>query len=173
MLRFEGGEEIATSELAERVASIEGLEGISLLGGEPFAQAVECAAFAERVRASGRTVMVYTGFTLAELEAKRDKGEPGIAELLGACDLLVDGRYDRDRPEPERRWIGSTNQVMHFLSDRYRADDPRMRAENTVEIRLRRTAEGTELTVNGWPALAAAVNESPQGRQGRAGWRPR
>jgi anaerobic ribonucleoside-triphosphate reductase activating protein len=175
MLRFEGGDEIAEDDLAGRVGQIEGVEGISLLGGEPFAQAVACAAFAERVRANGLSVMIYTGFTLSELEAKRERGEPGIGELLAACDVLVDGPYDREKPERERRWIGSTNQVMHFLSDRYRADDPRLRAENTVEIRLRRSADGTELIVNGWPALAAAVKETPEHarRQSPPGFRSR
>lgn len=153
MLRFEGGEHIAARDLAARAMAIEGLEGVSLLGGEPFAQADGCATFAEAVRSAGLGVMIYTGFTLAELEAKRGKGEPGVAALLAACDLLVDGRYDRDLPERERRWIGSSNQGMHFLSDRHRPDDPRMRASNTIEIRLRKG----ELVVNGWPALAAAV----------------
>jgi anaerobic ribonucleoside-triphosphate reductase activating protein len=155
MLRFEGGEKMSVPELVERALGTSGIEGVSLLGGEPFAQAEGCAAFAEAVRTAGLSVMVYSGFTRAELETKRDQGDAGVGTLLDACDLLVDGRYERDRPEPQRRWIGSTNQVMHFLSDRYRPDDPRMRTGNTVEIRLRKG----ELLVNGWPALAAAVTE--------------
>lgn len=160
MLRFEGGEPIAPLDLAARALATEGIEGVSLLGGEPFAQPAASAQFAEAVRAKGLSVMVYTGFTLAEIEVKRDRGEAFVGELLAACDLLVDGRWIRELPEPERRWIGSSNQVMHFLSDRYRPDDPRMRMRNTVEIRLRRSATNdgdAELIVNGWPALAAAV----------------
>ena len=155
MLRFEGGERTKVDDLVERALATEGLDGVSLLGGEPFAQAEGCAAFAQGVRAKGLGVMVYSGFTLAELEEKRLRGEPGVAALLEACDLLVDGRYERDRPEHERRWVGSTNQVMHFLSDRYSPEDPRLRSKNTVEIRLRKG----ELVVNGWPALAAALSE--------------
>ena len=155
MLRFEGGEPMKVGDLVERALATEGIVGVSLLGGEPFAQAGGCAAFAAQVRAKGLDVMVYTGFTLAELEEKRARAEAGVGALLDACDLLVDGRYERDLPERERRWIGSTNQVMHFFSDRYRPDDPRMRAGNTVEIRLRKG----ELVVNGWPALAAALGE--------------
>jgi anaerobic ribonucleoside-triphosphate reductase activating protein len=63
----------------------------------------------------------------------------------------VDGPYLRDRPELRRRWIGSANQRVHFLTDRYRADDPRWLLPNTLEIRLR----GPELTVNGFPARSA------------------
>lgn len=155
MLRFEGGEPTKVDDLVARAVATEGIDGVSLLGGEPFAQAEGCAAFAGAVRARGLDVMVYTGFTLAELQEKRARGEAGVGALLEACDLLVDGRFERDLPERERRWIGSTNQVMHFLSERYRPDDPRLRAKNTVEIRLRRG----ELVVNGWPALAAALGE--------------
>lgn len=165
MLRFEGGEEISPAELALRALASDGIEGVSLLGGEPFAQATDLAAFAERVRAKGLSVMVYTGFTLAELERRQGDGEAGIGELLSACDLVVDGPYDKGKPDTERRWIGSTNQVMHFLSDRYRADDPRLRARNSVEIRLRRSGGGTEVVVNGWPALASALQRPP--RSGR------
>lgn len=148
MLRFEGGTETDPEALAARAVAIAGLDGVSLLGGEPFAQARELAIFARAVRAAGLGVMIYSGFTLAELCTRED-----AAELLAACDLLVDGPYDRARPEPRRRWIGSTNQEIHFLSDRYRADDPCWTMPNSVEIRLRKG----ELVVNGWPALARSL----------------
>jgi anaerobic ribonucleoside-triphosphate reductase activating protein len=92
--------------------------------------------------------MVFTGYTLAEA---RQLPDPLVAELLALTDILVDGRYKRDQPERRRRWIGSANQRIHFLTDRYRSDDPCWRLPNTLEIRLR---EG-ELTVNGFPASQA------------------
>lgn len=123
------------------------LEGVSLLGGEPFAQAPALAVLAERLRDAGLGVMIYTGFRLAELEAKIAANEPGVARLLAATDLLVDGRYEREHPDHVRRWIGSTNQQLHFRTDRYRADDPQLRAGETIELRL---VDG-ELVINGWP----------------------
>lgn len=165
MLPFSGGTEMTVSELVaevKRARDERSIVGVSLLGGEPFAHAESLAVFAEAVRELGLDVMVYSGFTLDELREKRD---PGVAELLSACDLLVDGPYDRTRPEgsrsdgqPPRRWIGSTNQVMHFLSDRYRADDPRMVTSNTVELRL---SKDGELVVNGWPEGARAMGVAP------------
>jgi anaerobic ribonucleoside-triphosphate reductase activating protein len=148
MLRFEGGTEIASEELAAAALARPGIEGVSLLGGEPFAQAEALADFARLVRVAGLSVMIYSGYTRAELEQRDD-----ARGLLDACDLLVDGPYDRDLPESRRRWIGSTNQQLHFLSARYREEDPRFTMPNTVEIRLRKG----ELVVNGWPALAAQV----------------
>ena len=77
----------------------------------------------------------------------------GAAELLALTDVLVDGRFRRELPEPRRRWVGSTNQQVQFLSDRYRSDDPRFSMPNTFELRL--TPDG--LTVNGWPAASGVV----------------
>lgn len=122
-----------------------GVEGVSLLGGEPFAQAAGLATLAEGVRARGLSVMVFSGYTLAEL---RQQG-PDAARLLAATDLLVDGRYDASRRTTTRRYIGSDNQVLHFLSPRYTPEDPRLHASNTLELRLR----GGEITLNGWPVL--------------------
>jgi anaerobic ribonucleoside-triphosphate reductase activating protein len=148
-----GGPQIMGSTVAallERVLAAHArspLEGISLLGGEPFAQALGLAVLAEQLRHAGLGVMTYSGFRLAELEAKIAADEPGIARLLAATDLLVDGRYERERPDHVRRWIGSTNQQLHFLSGRYRADDPAFRGGETIELRL----HDGELTINGWP----------------------
>jgi len=133
------GTEIDAAELVARIP--DAVEGITILGGEPFDQ--DLGELIRGARARGKTVMVFTGYTLAEL---RERGAS-----LDGIDLLVDGRFDKARPEPPpprgRRWIGSTNQVMHVLGDAYRADDPQFRAANTLEIRLVRGA----LVVNGWP----------------------
>jgi anaerobic ribonucleoside-triphosphate reductase activating protein len=157
MLPVTGGAPRDVDDLAREASGSPGIEGITLLGGEPFAQAAACARLARRARASGLSVMVFSGFTLAELEGK--SAEPGVTALLGATDLLVDGRYLAGEPESSRRWIGSQNQVMHFLTDRYAPQDPRFRAKNTVEIRLR----ARELTVNGWPALARTLGDPRSG----------
>ena len=125
-----------------------GIEGITLLGGEPTAHALAAATLARRVRSLGLSVMAFTGFTLEELRARRDAH---IDDLLGHTDILVDGRYERTLPETQRRWIGSANQRILFLTDRYSPDDPCWRRPNTVEIRF----SGGELTVNGFPSAGA------------------
>ncbi len=150
MLPFEGGAVLPLAEVLREIeaARAEGVEGITLLGGEPLAHAAGAAALAREVRARGLSVMVFSGYTLEEARGLPD---PAVAELLALTDILVDGPYLRERPEARRRWIGSANQRIHFLSERYRADDPRWLLPNTLEIRLR----GPELTVNGFPARAA------------------
>jgi anaerobic ribonucleoside-triphosphate reductase activating protein len=141
MLRFgRSARQVAPEALADEVADV---EGVSFLGGEPFAQAEALAVLARLVRARGLSVMVFSGFTLAELRER-----PGAAALLAETDLLVDGRYDRRLRTTARRWIGSENQVLHFLTDRYRPDDLRFREPNHVELRW----DGRTVTVNGFPS---------------------
>ncbi len=144
MLAFKPAERRAPAELIDEACAA-GVEGISLLGGEPFAQAASLAVVAEGVRARGLSVMVFSGYTLAEL---REQG-PAAARLIAATDLLVDGRYEAARRTLTRRYVGSDNQVLHFLSPRYTPEDPRLHAPNTLELRMR----GGEITLNGWPVL--------------------
>jgi len=151
MLPFGGGRQMPLAEVLAQVDAAQsehGVEGITLLGGEPLAHARAAVPLAAAVRQRGLTVMVFSGYTLTEA---RQLPELAVAELLALTDILVDGPYVRDLPETRRRWIGSSNQQVHFLSDRYRADDPCWRRPNTLEIRLR----GGEVTVNGFPAPAA------------------
>ncbi len=143
LLPFRGGRPVAPADLAARVLATPDIEGVTLLGGEPFAQAEGLAVVAEQVRAAGRSVMVFTGFTLEALRAR-----PEAARLLAATDLLVDGPYDARRPDPARRWVGSTNQRTLALTDRYDPRHPSFFAPREVELRL----VGGRLVVNGWPA---------------------
>ena len=149
MFADRGGREVEVAALLNDIAAVQALEGISILGGEPFEQAAALAELAAAVRQRGLTVMIYSGYTLAEL---RERG-PDAAALLQQCDLLVDGRFEQGNPEPRRRWIGSANQIMHLLSDAYRADDSRFTSANTMEIRLHNNV----VTVNGWPAASNGV----------------
>lgn len=149
-LPFRGGQSIAVEEMALRIRKAReenGIDGITLLGGEPFAHAASGVALARIARELGLSVMVFSGYTIEEL---RVRPEPEVAELIALTDILVDGPYDRDRPDSERRWIGSTNQRIHFLTARYSYDEE-WRKRNTLEIRV----QGREISVNGFPARDA------------------
>src|SRR4051794_24882588 len=151
MLPFEGGEAMTLAEVVDLLratAAEHALEGITLLGGEPLAHAAAGAVLARAAHALGLNVMVFSGYVLEEA---RQMSDPAVAELLAETDILVDGPYVRELPETTRRWIGSSNQRIHFLSDRCDPNDPRWLQKNTLEIRLR---DG-ELTVNGFPARHA------------------
>ncbi|KQZ35090.1 hypothetical protein ASD92_07675 [Massilia sp. Root1485] len=125
-----------------------GIEGITLLGGEPMIQARGLSVLARAVRAHGMTVMMFTGYVLgSDAHALPD----GAQDLLAACDVVVDGPFVATRGEQVRNWVGSTNQRFHYLTDAYDVSietDPRYR--NGIEVRFERS--GT-LRVNGFPFL--------------------
>lgn len=148
-LNFEGGESRTFVEVLAQLDAARGeaIEGITLLGGEPLAHAIAAASLAIAARQRGLTVMVFSGYML---EQARSMGSD-VETLLKNTDILVDGPYMRELPDTSRRWVGSTNQRIHFLTDRYRPDDACWRERNTLEIRVR---DG-EVSVNGFPARNA------------------
>lgn len=151
MLTFEGGYSLSVSELVgqiEEAHQTSGIEGVTLIGGEPFAHAGGAATLARAVRERGLTVMIFSGFTIEQLRAD---SRAEVAALLAETDLLVDGPYLEQQAETSRRWIGSSNQRAHFLTEAYSEDDPRWRETNTMEIRM---VDG-EVSVNGFPAATA------------------
>lgn len=91
-------------------------EGLTLSGGEPFEQVIASTYLLATVRAYGWTTVVYTGFRLAELCARKD---PWIDKMLNLVDLLIDGRFLPELRTTDLRWRGSSNQEVHFLSQRY------------------------------------------------------
>lgn len=149
MLPFSGGVPTGLDEVLAGIdAGRDRIEGITLLGGEPFAHAAVAVPLAKKVHEWNLSVMIFSGFTLEELRAS---AEDATQALLAETDILVDGPYRRDMPESTRRWIGSSNQRVHFLSPRCDPHDSRWLLPNTLEIRLERG----ELTVNGFPARGA------------------
>lgn len=152
MLKFEGGSEVGANELCDqiRLAQVEhSIEGITLLGGEPFSQAVAAAEVAEFAQGLGLSVMIFSGHLLEEL---RGSQTAGVNDLLCRTDMLIDGPYEAQNPDASRRWIGSTNQRVHFLTDRYSASDAFWHEADTLEVRL----QNGQLMVNGFPAKPAS-----------------
>src|SRR3989304_3893980 len=78
-LPFAGGREVATRDVADWMLAESGAGGVSCSGGEPFAQAGALACVAERVRAAGKGVLVFTGYDATELRSIRN---PGFRRLL-------------------------------------------------------------------------------------------
>lgn len=162
---FEGGESMSLGEVLTAIdrARDDGIEGITLLGGEPLAHASGASLVASAVRERGLTVMVFTGYMIEEARLMRNTD---FDRLLEHTDILVDGPYVRELPDTSRRWIGSTNQRIHFLTNRYRADDPCWQERNTLEIRVR----GNEVSVNGFPARqAVGLWKKPKVTERRSG----
>jgi len=108
---------MTVDDVEAKIRSVEGIEGVTLTGGEPFAQAQALAQLCGRLRGSGLSVMAYSGFTIEQLRAEV---LPLSRKLLEQVDLLLDGPYREDLPS-ERPWRGSGNQRLIALTERYRA----------------------------------------------------
>jgi len=101
-------------ELSARVLAVPDVEGVTISGGEPFAQDVESmGSFLSAVRDADLSVMAYTGYLREELES-----DAGKRALLRYVDILVDGPYVESEDHGEF-WRGSANQRIHCLTDRY------------------------------------------------------
>jgi len=154
MLPPEGGALLGVPALLAEIQAVPGIEGVTLLGGEPFEQAEPLADLARGVRRAGLGVMAFSGYTLDELRAR-----PSCGPLLAEIDLLVDGRYLAACRSARRRFVGSDNQRVHFLSRRYLDLDDGAGGvgvgEGPGEIRIR----GGQLFVSGAPdaGLVAAL----------------
>jgi anaerobic ribonucleoside-triphosphate reductase activating protein len=101
-------------EVFSKLTASNNIEGVTLLGGEPFEQAKPLAHLGKKLKDSHLTIMAYSGWTLEEL---KEKG--GVYwKLVELCDILIDGKYIKSIAAP-LLWRGSANQKVHFITDRY------------------------------------------------------
>jgi anaerobic ribonucleoside-triphosphate reductase activating protein len=142
--------------LVSRVLATAGIEGLTIVGGEPFAQARALATLAAQVRRGGLSVMVYSGYTFEELASGK---VPDARPLLGATDLLMDGPYLRDLPT-QKPWRGSDNQQLIALSDRYSTEEVAVWNQPVGQSFEMRVAPDGTLEVLGIPpaTLVSAVS---------------
>lgn len=114
---FAPKEMVSPDELLAELDQVGTLDGVTLTGGEPFAQAAALVPFVRGVRERGLSVVVFTGHTLAELRSAAS------TSLLQMTNVLVAGRFNKQRRSIGPPLLGSTNQRVHFLSDRYSEKD--------------------------------------------------
>ena len=85
------------------------VQGLTLLGGEPFLATNLLIHLIKRVRAEfGRTkdIWCWTGYTWNELLLESDDK----LEMLGMLDILVDGRFELSKKDLDLKFRGSSNQ---------------------------------------------------------------
>lgn len=85
------------------------VQGLTLLGGEPFLNTSVTIQLCQRVRdifAQTKDIWAWTGYTWEELmEETEDK-----QELLSYIDILIDGRFEIDKRDLNLQFRGSSNQ---------------------------------------------------------------
>lgn len=91
------------------------IEGLTLLGGEPFEPRNQITLLhftAEfRKRFPNKTIWAYSGYTLEDLMGRSDDLDGTITrELLSMIDVLVDGSFVEAKKSPRLQFCGSSNQ---------------------------------------------------------------
>jgi anaerobic ribonucleoside-triphosphate reductase activating protein len=112
------GKDIAVELLAQRLLRLPAeLDGLSLSGGEPFAQAAALARLLDLVLPQRPlwNVLAFSGYPLASLQK-----DPAARDLLARLDILIDGPYLPHRPAIHPL-AASANQRVHYLSQRGQA----------------------------------------------------
>lgn len=101
-----------TNELLNQIIDDVGhvsVQGLTLLGGEPFLNTETCLTVCKKVRdvfGNTKDIWSWTGYTFEEMmQETEDK-----LELLSYVDVLVDGRFEQTLFEPNLAFRGSSNQ---------------------------------------------------------------
>ncbi len=118
---FESKHLVRPTNLAEQIARIPDIDGITLSGGEPMLQAAGLAQMLDSLRClRDLSVICFTGFTLERLQSAPPG--PGVPELLKQVDVLIDGAYVATEDD-DLGLRGSRNQRFHHLTSRFSGFD--------------------------------------------------
>lgn len=101
-----------TQELEDQIIRDLGqpfVQGLTLLGGEPFLNTGVCLSLVNRIRKTfgpAKDIWAWTGYTWEELQ--RDSKDK--RELLAKINILVDGRFELAQKDLTLQFRGSRNQ---------------------------------------------------------------
>ena len=93
--------------------------------------------------------MVLSGCEFAELQDLVSKGDTNAKLILEHTDILVDGSFIEEQYDTERDWVGSTNQRVILLTDRYKQGVEYQKQERVMDIK----ASTSDIAINGWPFM--------------------
>ena len=104
------------------------IEGLTLLGGEPFETENQRALlpFLERVKRElpEKTIWAYSGYTYEQLTGTGAPVCEATAKILGLIDILVDGRFIEEKKNIRLLFRGSENQRIIDMSKTRAAGSP-------------------------------------------------
>ena len=100
-----GGKETEVSSIVEDIEAAYFVDGVTISGGEPFAQAKELVHLLKELKARDYHIIAYTGYTYEQILEDKEK-----ADCLPYIDVLIDGRYEKDKRCLSMRFRGSSNQ---------------------------------------------------------------
>lgn len=111
-----------------------GIEGVTYSGGEPTLQQ-NLSQLTNKIHEYGFGVISFTGYNYES-----------VADKLVGCDVVLDGPFQKDKLDTTRRLLGSSNQRILCLTDRYKnlVDDWFNDKNSVAEINI-----GDSIIING------------------------
>ncbi|MDO9323443.1 MAG: 4Fe-4S single cluster domain-containing protein [Methanoregula sp.] len=105
-LPFTPAQQVTPSVLANRICAQEPIDGVTLSGGEPFAQADALGELGELLQHQGHSIVTFSGFS-PDLILRSVR--PAWQRLLAVTDLLIAGPFIPSL-KCNTPWVGSSNQ---------------------------------------------------------------
>lgn len=150
MWSFEAHTLIHREKLLQQIIEAEGINGVTILGGEPLQQYDNIRWLLHNIRRSTEhSILLYTGYSVSELQQKLQ-----YDELCTYCDILITGRYIEALRDTTQQWRGSSNQDVIYPQQSRLKQKPT--ALNEVEIHI---DEWGKVTILGYPQDPSAFFE--------------
>ncbi|MDD6223920.1 MAG: anaerobic ribonucleoside-triphosphate reductase activating protein [bacterium] len=106
---IDGGAEVELDYIKEEIDLLDGQDGITFSGGDPFLQPLACSVLAKYAKTKGLNIWCYTGYTFEQL-LELSKVKIDILTFLKEIDVLVDGKFEIDKKSYSTTFRGSSNQ---------------------------------------------------------------
>ena len=106
---FQDGEIVKISNILKYIDENPLIQGVTFSGGEPLCQVKPFLSLAKEVKNRNLHLLIYTGYTIEELEIRMKK-EHELEELLRTADHLIEGRFVQKLRNLSLLYRGSSNQ---------------------------------------------------------------
>ena len=112
-----GGTIMDSNIILEQIKNNTLLQGVTFSGGEPLIQAKNLILLANEIKKLNLDLAIYTGYTFEELLQNNNEYQ---IQLLKIADILIDGRFDKNKKDYKLKFCGSYNQRIIDLKESFK-----------------------------------------------------
>lgn len=116
---FDKTKDIPVEQLEKMVLRLDvsRIDGITISGGEPFAQPNELKEFLKKMSPQIEDILVFSGYTYDELCEMENNS---IQECFKYIDVLILGEYVDEKNDNKTALVASSNQKIYFMEEKLR-----------------------------------------------------
>lgn len=113
---FDTTRNISVDRLEEIILKmdINRIDGVTISGGEPFAQSAELKRLLKKISSRVEDILVFSGYTYEELLEMQNNDVQDCFSYIG---VLISGEYIDEKNDNKTALIASTNQKMYFFKE--------------------------------------------------------